>query len=154
MKQKKFLINILIIAVVPLFILSACATIFTGTSDTITFNSNPDGAVIFINGVEQCKTPCTLDVKRTLLRKDVEFKLDGYTTRVITLSKEFNIVSILNFFDVFGWGIDIISGAVVKYNQKHYDITLNSNLKSAFANPAKINIDTEKKIAEIYIIEQ
>ena len=37
--------------------LTSCATIFTGTSDAITFNSTPEGANAFEAGIEQCTTP-------------------------------------------------------------------------------------------------
>ena len=76
--------------------MTSCATLFTGTKDRITFNSSPSGAMIYIDGVEQCKTPCSMNVKRSLNNTDVEFKLDGYDTRVITLSKEFNVISVIN----------------------------------------------------------
>ena len=105
---------------VAMFLMTSCATLFTGTKDRITFNSNPSGATIYIDGVEQCKTPCTMNVKRSIADTDVEFKLDGYETRLITLSKEFNIVSVINLGNLFGWGIDALTGSVMKYDRKTY----------------------------------
>lgn len=131
---------------------TSCATIFTGTKDRLTFNSEPSGATIYIDGIEQCKTPCTMRVKRSINETDVEFKLDGYETRLITLSKEFNIVSILNLGNLLGWGIDAVSGAVLKYDRKTYDITLD-NKNTAMINPTRINIDTQKNIVELYVVK-
>ncbi len=133
--------------------MSSCATIFTGTKDRLTFNSTPSGATIYIDGIEQCKTPCSMKVKRSINDTDVEFKLDGYNTRIITLSKEFNVVSILNFAGLFGWAIDAVTGAVMKYDRKSYDVTLESKSTSVI-NPTKINIDTEKKTVDIYVAEK
>jgi len=137
---------------VAMFLMTSCATLFTGTKDRITFNSNPSGATIYIDGVEQCKTPCTMNVKRSIADTDVEFKLDGYETRLITLSKEFNIVSVINLGNLFGWGIDALTGSVMKYDRKTYDITLDDK-KTSMITPTRINIDTQKNLVELYVAE-
>ncbi|MGB1728696.1 MAG: PEGA domain-containing protein [Crocinitomicaceae bacterium] len=144
-------LSISLLATTILFITS-CATLFTGTKDKITFNSEPSGATIYIDGVEQCKTPCTMTVKRSISDTEVEFKLDGYETRLITLSKELNLVSIINTINLAGWGIDVLSGAVMKYDRKSYDITLD-NKKTSMINPTRINIDTKNKIVELFVVE-
>lgn len=141
-----------ILLTTTMLFMTSCATLFTGTKDRITFNSNPSGAIIYIDGVEQCKTPCTMNVKRNISETDVEFKLDGYETRLITLSQEFNVVSVINLGNLFGWGIDVLSGAVMKYDRKSYDITLD-NKNTSMINPTKINIDTQKNIVELYVAE-
>jgi hypothetical protein len=141
-----------ILLAATLFIMTSCATLFSGTKDRITFNSSPSGAMIYIDGVEQCRTPGSIEVKRSINDTDVEFKLDGYDTRLITLSKEFNVVSIINLGNLLGWGIDALSGAVMKYDRKTYDITL-ENKKTSMINPTRINIDTQKNIVELYVDE-
>lgn len=141
-----------VLFVTIMLFMTSCATLFTGTKDRITFNTNPSGATIYIDGVEQCKTPCTMKVKRSIGDTDVEFKLDGYETRLITLSKEFNVVSVINLGNLLGWGIDALSGAVMKYDRKTYDITLENKTTSQI-NPAKINIDTQKNVVELYVAE-
>ncbi len=145
--MKKSIIAISIISL----LMTSCATIFTGTKDRITFNSTPAGATIYKDGVEQCKTPCTLKVKRSLSDTDIEYKLDGYETRLITLDKEFNVVSVINLGNLLGWGIDALSGAVMKYDRKVYDITLSKNNKTSMINPSKINFDTKKNVVELYV---
>ena len=142
--------SIIAVSIVSLF-MTSCATIFTGTKDRITFNSTPAGATIYKDGVEQCKTPCTLKVKRSLSDTDIEYKLDGYETRLITLDKEFNIVSVINLGNLLGWGIDALSGAIMKYDKKVYDITLSKNNKTSMINPSKINFDTKRNVVELYV---
>ena len=93
-----------------------------------------------------------MNVKRSIGDTDVEFKLDGYQTRLITLSKELNLVSIINLGNLFGWGIDALSGAVMKYDRRSYDITLD-NAKTSMINPSRINIDTKNKVVELYMAE-
>ncbi|MFC5193636.1 PEGA domain-containing protein [Algoriphagus aquatilis] len=138
---------------VSIILMSGCATIFTGTKDRITFNSNPSGAIIYKDGVELCTTPCTYKVKRSINDTDIEFKLDGYQTRVITLDKEFNVISIINLGNLLGWGIDALSGAVMKYDRKTYDITLSPNKTASILEPSRINIDTQKNTVELIVQE-
>lgn len=140
-----------IIAILFTFSMTSCATLFTGTKDRITFNSTPEGATIYKNGVEQCKTPCTLPVKRSLNDTDIEYKLEGYETRLITLSKEFNVVSIINLSNIFGWGIDALTGSVMKYDTKQYDIKLSKLNKTSMLFPTNINFDTKEKVVEVFV---
>jgi len=104
--------------------LTSCATIFTGTSDPISFNSTPDGAKVFEAGIEKCTTPCTYKVSRFLSEKTVEIKKDGYDNKVIALDAKFNGVSVLNLFGILGWGIDAATGSLKKYDTKVYEIKL------------------------------
>lgn len=100
---------------------SGCATIFTGTSDDIRFESEPPGATVYIEGIPRGETPVTVEVGRDGLGETVvRYELDGYETRMFTLQDEFNAVSILNLTNLVGWGVDIISGAVTKYEPHSY----------------------------------
>ena len=92
-----------------------------------------------------------MDVKRNFNNTYVEFKLDSYETKIITLSKEFNTMSIFNLTNMVGWGIDFITGAVMKYDRKAYDINFD-NKKTAIFYPTRINIDTKKNCVELYVI--
>lgn len=138
----------LLFTVATVLLFSSCATIFTGTKDRIQFNSNPAGATVLIDGIEVCKTPCSASVKRSLSDKDAEFKLDGYKTRIITLDRTFNAVSILNLGGIWGWAIDAATGSLMKYDRKSYDIQLDKKMTSLNAN--KIEIDTTNKTVAIY----
>ena len=140
------------VVVSTIFLFSSCATIFTGTKDRIYFDSNPQGAKVVIDGIDVCRTPCNTKVKRSLGDKMVEFKLKDYETRIITLSQSFNIVSVLNLTDVIGWGIDALTGSIMKYDQKLYNIELDKKLSSL--NPETIEIDTENKTVAIYVFEE
>lgn len=83
---------------------------------------------------------------------DVEIKLDGYETRLITLSKEFNVISVLNLASLPAWAIDAVTGSVMKYDRKSYDVTLRRRGTAMFM-PTRIHIDTEKQVIELYIQE-
>ena len=126
-----------------LLMMTGCATIFTGTKDNISFSSTPSGATIYKDGVEICTTPCNYKIKRSLNDTDIEFKLDGYETRLITLDKELNLVSIINLGNLLGWGIDALSGAVMKYDRKSYDLKLTKEKSASLLQPSRIDIDTQ-----------
>ena len=134
-------------------LLASCATILTGSKDRISFSSTPAGATVYKDGIELCKTPCSVDVRRNLGNTNIQYKLDGYETRIITLDKSLNVISILNLGNLVGWGIDALTGAVMKYDTKSYDITLSKNNRTAKILPSKVNIDTRKKAVDVYVLQ-
>ena len=116
---------ILMMIVFTAFVFTSCATILSGTSDEITFNSDPGGADIMLDGLKLGKTPATVSIKRPGLgNKEVTLKLDGYEDRTFMLQKEFNVMAICNLGGIPGWVIDILTGAVMKYSKKNYDLDL------------------------------
>ena len=151
--EKNFRNSVCIWFVMILLGSSSCATIFTGTRDRINFDTNPSGAIVYINGIEECRTPCSVNVKRSINDTDAEFKLDGYQTRVITLSKEFNLVSIINLGNLLGWGIDAVSGALMRYDKRSYEVTLEER-RTTLQDAKIINIDTYKQVVDFYVIEE
>lgn len=147
--------KLFIIAIASTFLMTSCATIFTGTKDTIRFDSNPQGAKVYMDGLAVCRTPCTTQVKRSLSDKLAEIRLDGYETRVITLDRKFNTVSIVNLGFVIGWGIDAATGSLMKYDRKGYEIELEKDKRtSMIENPSKIEINTKTKIVEVFVAEK
>jgi len=136
---------------IALFLLTGCATIFTGTKDRIAFSSTPSGATIYKDGVEICTTPCNYRIKRSINDTEVEFKLDGYETRLITLDKEFNLVSIINLGNLLGWGIDALSGAVMKYDRKSYDLKLSPEKSASLLQPNRIDIDSKSNTVTLTV---
>lgn len=136
---------------IALFLMTGCATIFTGTKDRIAFSFTPSGATIYKDGIEICTTPCNYKIKRSLNDTDVEFKLDGYETRLITLDKEFNLVSIINLGNLLGWGIDALSGAVMKYDRKSYDLKLTKEKSASLLQPSRIDIDTQSNTVTLTV---
>ena len=116
---------ILMMIVFTALVFTSCATILSGTSDEITFNSDPGGADIMLDGLKLGKTPATVSIKRPGLgNKEVTLKLDGYEDRTFMLQKEFNVMAICNLGGIPGWVIDILTGAVMKYSKKNYDLDL------------------------------
>lgn len=55
---------------------------------------------------------------------DIEVSKDGYETKYVSLETSFNGISIINLFSLVGWGVDLVSGAVVRYDPRTYNIEL------------------------------
>lgn len=122
-----------LLAAMPALFLSGCATIFSGSSDNVTFNSTPEGAKVEINGNSVGRTPVTVPIKRTLTPPQVQLKLDGYESRNVMVQNSFNGVSVLNIFFWPGFIIDAATGTLMKYDITTYNTELEAKEKSLSA---------------------
>ena len=107
---------------VPVFFSTGCASILSGTSQTITLNSNPPGARCelvregrIIGTVEN--TPGAVTVRKTKHDIDVVCKKQGFTE-----AKEFaesgtdgSVFGNIILSGVVGWAVDSAAGADNKY---------------------------------------
>lgn len=115
-----------------LLLSSSCATIFSGTSDSVSFNSRPDGASILINGIPRGTTPATIQISRPGMGSNVvTLKKDGFQDMTFVMDKSFNGVSIINLGNLLGWGIDAMSGALMKNGTSSYDLSLEKKREQA-----------------------
>ena len=116
---------VLMMIAFTILVFTSCATILSGTSDEIRFDSDPEGASIMLDGLKLWKTPATVSIKRPGFgNKEITLKLDGYEDRTFMLQKEFNTMAICNLAGWPGWVIDIITGSVMKYSKTNYDLDL------------------------------
>lgn len=104
---------------------SACATIVDGTSQPVTFNSEPNRAKIFINGVQVGVTPLTIPVKRAK-HTVIVAKKDGYEEQQLPLQTKVNTYFWGNILcgGFLGSTTDFASDAMVEYSPNMYFISL------------------------------
>tara|TARA_Y100001954_G_C15665880_1_gene530145 strand:+ start:106 stop:603 length:498 start_codon:yes stop_codon:yes gene_type:complete len=74
-------IRLLAIGLCALFI-SSCASIFTGTTQEVNFNSQPTGAKIYIDGEDYGNTPRTIELRRKGHKKGDESKKKEYDVKI------------------------------------------------------------------------
>jgi len=102
--------------------LSGCATIISGDTEAVTFNSSPEGADVYIDGALVGRTPISMVLKKN--KKDVAmFKKDGYQVVTRELTKSYDPVTMGSIF----WDLsitDFLSGAAMEYEPKSYYIEL------------------------------
>lgn len=94
---------------------SGCATLFSGTTQPITINTQPPGASLSMNGLYVGVTPVSTVVNRG---KDLQLLLQrpGFANKTVVISKDFNTVAVLNLFSPLCWAIDIVSGAAWRFD--------------------------------------
>ena len=51
---------IILFTIVISVVINGCATILTGSTDKLSFDSDPDGATILMDGIDIGKTPATI----------------------------------------------------------------------------------------------
>jgi hypothetical protein len=104
---------------------AGCATIVSGTSQTITFQSNPQGAQVLIDGLPVGITPLSIKVKKND-NTTVQLKLDGYETQIFKMQTEFDPMFFGNILigGFLGSTTDAVSGATVEYSPDAYYTTL------------------------------
>ncbi|WP_316824340.1 PEGA domain-containing protein [Pedobacter miscanthi] len=111
-------------AVSATLLLSSCATVFTGTKQTVQINTNPPAATVEIDGVKAGVTPLAVTLKKGFTGQTISLKLDGYDPKTFQPQTTFNAVSVVNLLFFPGFIVDAATGAMMKYDPKVYEITL------------------------------
>ena len=123
--MKKLFIGV--IGIISLFTFSSCSSIFCGAKANVTFESDiEEPATLTIDGQKHKNVtfPYTTKVRRGFDETVVKVEAPSYNTETIVINKNFNAVSVINLFDVLGWGIDAATGAITKPEQKWYQIEM------------------------------
>ncbi|MBK9333948.1 MAG: PEGA domain-containing protein [Ignavibacteria bacterium] len=97
--MKKFITTFLLIS---FLYLNGCATLFSGSSEDISLESDPPKAKVLLNGSTMGKTPLTLKLKKGN-SYIIEFMKEGYENKTLSMSYSLGA----------GWLIlDILSGLI------------------------------------------
>jgi hypothetical protein len=121
MSKIKYLLTLVTFAVL-ITALTGCATLISGTNQTLTFNSEPSGAEVYLDGALVGMTPVSLSVKKN--KKDsFLIKKEGYKAVSRDVTKAYDPVTVLSIFWDFSI-TDMISGAAFEYEPNSYFIQL------------------------------
>lgn len=141
--------NLIALMIASATILSSCATIIAGSSKSVTFDSNPSGVELLMDGNSLGVTPLTIQITGKPNRMIVARK-EGYEAQAIILSTKRNpwFWGNIMILGVVGSTTDVQSGAAFEYTPNSYFITL---------MPTKVSEDErihfEKKMwARIFIL--
>lgn len=110
-------------------LLSGCATLFTGTTQSVTIDSQPQGANIIVDGQLVGTTPARVRLDRDLNAifddgKFIRLEKDGYVPDGYILGADIEPFSVLNMFNVFFWAVDGATGALMRYDSDYYNFLL------------------------------
>ena len=120
-------------------ILTGCATIFSGTSNEISFSTNADPVKVYIDGLNVGNTPLKVAVEKKVGEgRLVRFEKAGYKTQEFNLKNKFDVVAILDISSVIiSGGIDVLTGAMMEYSPKQYHIEMLKNDQAIFGSQSK-----------------
>lgn len=112
-------------------LLSSCATILTGTTDEVKFDSVPSNAKLTVktdfNGtpVYNGATPATVELKRKHSYR-AELELPGYEPVSVLIDTEFNGWTLLNIIcgGIIGLAVDAVTGAFWWLDTEHVAVRL------------------------------
>jgi len=113
---------VFLLVVAGLVLTSGCASIIKGTSQTVTFNSDPDDVTVIIDGKKFGVTPLSVKLKKSKY-SNVIFMKKGYKSRPLALQSRFDGVALINI----AWDLgttDLITGAIYEYNPSSYYVEL------------------------------
>ena len=120
-------------------LLAGCASIISGTSQSVTIDSNVAGATVNIEGSSVGVTPFTGKIPRKRESVAVVSK-PGYGTQSVTLTTSFNSVALLSIFWDYST-TDCLTGACWEYAPNNYYV----NLRPATSSDSNFKKDTELK---------
>ena len=86
------------LAAIGLVALCGCATVIAGGPDTVTIQTNPPGAYVYVNGVVVGQTPLNVDLHRSASMADIRIYDPGFEQVQVTRYKSLNPWIFGNFF--------------------------------------------------------
>jgi len=121
--RKEIIFGVLAIS----FMVTSCATIISGTKQSVRFTSNPSSATIFIDEVEAGKTPFEMQLTRNS-EHSVKMKLDGYQTYQTRLTQTFNAWCLGNVVlgGLIGIAVDASTGALYNLSPGVIDASMSN----------------------------
>lgn len=121
------------LGILSILFLSSCGTIFSGSSQTITFDSNvKEGIQIYADGVLVCnKTPCVVNIDRHSGPMTIIARAKGYEDFIGQNRSNINTVSWGNLISVYSWTTDFATSSMWKYSQDGVYINMEKKEKSA-----------------------
>lgn len=96
---------------------SGCGTVFSGTTQDISIDSNVEDVSVYIDGAFACKTPCVYPVERASGSISIVGKKKGYEDVGIAVKTKMNPVAWGNLTSAYSWTTDLVGGAAWKYRQ-------------------------------------
>ena len=106
--------------------LAGCGTVSHGTLQKILCTTSPSGALVKWAGGGECRTPCTVELRRKQ-NETLTIERDGYKTVNLPIRSVFAKSSVGNVLLPGGlvcWGIDIFSGAAWRLVPERVDVDL------------------------------
>lgn len=127
-----------ILILIPVFVLSSCATIFKGGHAEVRFNSSPAGADILIDEINKGETPTSAMLARGESHI-VTFQMEGYEDVKVKINKKFDAATTI-IGNIFSWAllgivVDIASGAAYSLTPADLQANMKQLQEAGIINP-------------------
>jgi len=138
MKLKK---TIGYLSLIPLTLLSGCATIMNGTNQSIGISTNPSGAEVWLDDMLAGHSPIVLEMKRNN-NHFIRIQLEGYQPYELAVTREISgwVAGNIVFGGFIGLAVDALTGGI-------YNLTP----EQVRAEMHKGNIAFSKKSGETFV---
>lgn len=131
------------LAAASAFTTGGCATVLNGTNVDYTTESRPEGATAkFTNGME-CKTPCTLEMKRKTDQR-VDLYADGYKPTYVLIQSKLGGGSFGNI--LLGGGIGAVVDGTNGSSNRLYPRPLIVRLAKVGTDDEAVLLDKDGKV--------
>lgn len=146
--RKTLLVRLLTLAACGM--VAGCATIASGTTQSISVSTNIEDADVFLDGVLIGQTPFTGIVKKN--QSQLRIEADGYRTETLELSKSLDPVFWGNIIigGTIGSITDFATGAAYQYAPAAYQVDLQRSDQSDDEFQAEVEL---RKFSMVYIDE-
>ena len=146
--------KVIVYSLSSLLLLSSCATILTGSSRKVLLESNPTGAVVYVNGMERGTTPTQLKLKAD---DRLDFRLRDFKDKVVVVDSRFNLVAIISGVSLVGWGIDALTGSLRRVKTKYIKVDMDAQSLAVQGylekgRISKVVIDEKTQVIETTIV--
>lgn len=133
-------------------LLAGCASIVDGKRQSVSFASNPDGAIVSINGRQLGKTPVTVMLDRQSGIQNLTFTKEGYKSKDLPIQAGFNSWFWGNVFlgGFYGSTTDALSGAAYEYKPGNFMVTLEPNEIASL--PGQTNLPDKQKLVNYLVV--
>lgn len=146
--------------------LTSCATVFTGSEQTINVKTQPNDAQVKLFSEEgallyECVTPCKITMKKEkLVRGNIVIEKPGYTRVEIPLSSTVEPWGVANACCclmpgiIIGGGIDFFTGNLIKADKDDIDIILQEEIACYREAPGRYIIESRENNEIVsYVLE-
>jgi len=160
--MKKYLFLLYSIGIV-VWVFSSCATMKNGSVQSVSFKSDPPGAIVKADNEILGVTPCEANIKRKS-KETIIFSKDNYNSETVVLKGGFNNTTLWNGLVIPIWGfalipIDYLTGAAYKYNNDFVFVKLNpesgymaSSVQTSSPNPPLVNpVNPQMNISDVAV---
>jgi len=143
-----------IVVLASSLVFSGCASIVTGSTQEMTFDSNPDGALVSVNGRPMGRTPLVIRLNKDSEDQELTFSKEGYRTASFPIASKVNPWFWGNIVcgGLLGSSTDGISGAMHEYSPSHYMATLTPVGAGSSPIAREVSLSANQKIKDFVVI--